>query len=300
MVGEAERRYNEAISSGATAPTTAPKWEAKDLESASGKYDIVTCLDVMIHYPQDKVDAMIGHLASLSSDKLILSFAPWTLQYSILKRIGELFPGPSKATRAYLHREDDVVKALERNGFKVTKGEMTATSFYFSRLLEAQRVQCAPIAFQNVVILDRYQVCRASLSKQSRSDNEGFSALIKDRRMSLPLSPDAARRILRSFSARSVRQPKSVAIIQFIIPVLQREQLGNLLNLLNLGKHLSLYGVPYPSTLVTSLCAISGLGKVDDVSTDILETQANFMPGVHVVQQSPLRFLRGRSQLVRA
>ena len=89
---------------------------------------------------QDKADAMISHLASLSSDRLIVSFAPKTLAYSILKRIGELFPGPSKATRAYLHAEADVKAALEKAGFKVVREEMTATQFYFSRLFEAKRV----------------------------------------------------------------------------------------------------------------------------------------------------------------
>jgi hypothetical protein len=108
--------------------------------SVAGSYNTVTCLDVMIHYPQDKVDAMISHLASLADNRLIISFAPKTLSYSILKRIGELFPGPSKATRAYLHAEADVEAALQRCGFKVVKREMTATSFYFSRLLEAVRV----------------------------------------------------------------------------------------------------------------------------------------------------------------
>ena len=34
------------------APETPPKFEALDLESASGRYHTVTCLDVMIHYPQ--------------------------------------------------------------------------------------------------------------------------------------------------------------------------------------------------------------------------------------------------------
>lgn len=140
MAKEAERRYEAAIANGAKAPSTDPVFEAKDLESCSGKYDTVTCLDVMIHYPQDKVNDMVNHLASLADKKLIISFAPKTLAYSILKRIGELFPGPSKATRAYLHAEDDVEAALARAGFKVIKREMTATSFYFSRLLEAERV----------------------------------------------------------------------------------------------------------------------------------------------------------------
>lgn len=66
--------------------------------SVSGKYHTVTCLDVMIHYPQDKADAMISHLASLADQRLIISFAPKTPYYSVLKRIGELFPGPSKVS----------------------------------------------------------------------------------------------------------------------------------------------------------------------------------------------------------
>ena len=46
--------------------------------------------------PQTKADGMIKHLASLADERLIISFAPYTPYYAILKRIGELFPGPSK------------------------------------------------------------------------------------------------------------------------------------------------------------------------------------------------------------
>jgi len=139
MVGEAEVRYNEQVKAGAKPPSTQPKFWASNLEDVEGKYHTVTCLDVMIHYPQDKADAMITHLASLADERLIISFAPKTLAYSVLKRIGELFPGPSKATRAYLHAETDVEAALNKAGWTVTKREMTATQFYFSRLLEAKR-----------------------------------------------------------------------------------------------------------------------------------------------------------------
>jgi magnesium-protoporphyrin O-methyltransferase len=136
MAGEAQRRYEAQVAAGASAPKQAPVFATSDLESVTGKYHTVTCLDVMIHYPQDKADAMVQHLASLADKRLIISFAPKTLAYSILKRIGELFPGPSKATRAYLHAEADVEAALAKVGWKVKRREMTATSFYFSRLLE--------------------------------------------------------------------------------------------------------------------------------------------------------------------
>lgn len=135
MVGEAETRAGEALA--AAGKGRPPKFEASDLESLSGKYHTVVCLDVFIHYPQEKAGAMIRHLASLAEERLVLSFAPYTPYYAVLKRIGELFPGPSKATRAYLHAESDVEAALKEAGWRVTKREMTATSFYFSRLLEA-------------------------------------------------------------------------------------------------------------------------------------------------------------------
>ncbi len=111
----------------------------QDLESLSGSYHTVICLDVLIHYPQEKADEMISHLCSLAQSRIILSFAPKTCALTILKKIGSFFPGPSKATRAYLHREADVVRILENNGFSVQRQAMTKTRFYFSRLLEATR-----------------------------------------------------------------------------------------------------------------------------------------------------------------
>ncbi|KAH0935528.1 hypothetical protein HID58_012645 [Brassica napus] len=114
-----------------------PRFEVNDLESLSGKYNTVVCLDVLIHYPQNKADGMIAHLASLAEKRVILSFAPKTFYYDILKRIGELFPGPSKATRAYLHAEADVERALGKVGWKISKRGLITTQFYFSRLIEA-------------------------------------------------------------------------------------------------------------------------------------------------------------------
>ena len=134
MVSEAGERAKD-IFGNADNPTFA----VQDLEALSGSYHTVICLDVLIHYPQDKAAQMIAHLATLAESRLILSFAPKTFTLSILKKIGSLFPGASKATRAYLHREADVVEILEKNGFAVERNAMTSTSYYFSRLLEATR-----------------------------------------------------------------------------------------------------------------------------------------------------------------
>ncbi|KAJ0054022.1 hypothetical protein Pint_01280 [Pistacia integerrima] len=138
MVAEAKKQAEEQLSAGNEGETPVlPKFEVKDLESLDGKYDTVVCLDVLIHYPQNKADGMIGHLASLAEKRLILSFAPKTFYYDLLKRVGELFPGPSKATRAYLHAEADVERALQKVGWKINKRGLITTQFYFARLVEA-------------------------------------------------------------------------------------------------------------------------------------------------------------------
>ncbi len=116
-----------------------PIFSVQDLEAINGNYHTVVCLDVLIHYPQEKMDEMISHLCSVAQSRIILSFAPKTCFLTILKKIGSFFPGPSKTTRAYMHRETDVIEVLEKNGFTVQRDSMTRSRFYFSRLLEATR-----------------------------------------------------------------------------------------------------------------------------------------------------------------
>lgn len=133
MVEEAKARASEVgLSNSLT-------FGVQDLESLTGRYDTVVCLDVLIHYPQDKAADMIRHLSDLAESRLILSFAPKTLGYSLLKKVGEFFPGPSKTTRAYLHKESDVLGILTDLGWSLNRNAMTKTRFYFSRLLELTR-----------------------------------------------------------------------------------------------------------------------------------------------------------------
>ncbi len=136
MVGEAKERVQGNL--GNTGNLT---FAVQDLEALSGSYHTVICLDVLIHYPQDQAAQMIAHLATLAESRVILSFAPKTFALTLLKKIGELFPGPSKTTRAYQHREADIIKILESNGFSIQRSAMTSTRFYFSRILEATRSQ---------------------------------------------------------------------------------------------------------------------------------------------------------------
>jgi magnesium-protoporphyrin O-methyltransferase len=134
MVAEAERRATDAgISPGRI------HFSASDLESLSGRFDTVVCLDVFIHYPQQPAEDMVRHLASLAEQHLIVSFAPYTPVLAVLKGIGQLFPGPSKTTRAYTLREKGIVQAAGEAGFVLKRRSLNKAPFYFSRLLAFER-----------------------------------------------------------------------------------------------------------------------------------------------------------------
>jgi len=134
MATEAARRAAEA-----GIPTSQLSFTASDLESLRGRYDTVICLDVFIHYPQAPAEDMVRHLASMAEQHLIVSFAPYTPLLAILKGIGQLFPGPSKTTRAYTLKEEGIVKAAAEAGFKPVKRSLNKAPFYFSRLIAFEK-----------------------------------------------------------------------------------------------------------------------------------------------------------------
>jgi len=134
MVGEASRRAAQA-----GIASSQLQFSASDLESLVGRYDTVICLDVFIHYPQQPAEAMVRHLASMAENHLIVSFAPYTPLLAVLKKIGELFPGPSKTTRAYTLKEKGIVAAAAEAGFKPVRRSLNKAPFYFSRLVAFEK-----------------------------------------------------------------------------------------------------------------------------------------------------------------
>jgi magnesium-protoporphyrin O-methyltransferase len=134
MVAEAERRARAAGIGAAQL-----SFSASDLESLQGRFHTVICLDVFIHYPQAAAEEMVRHLAGLAEQQLIVSFAPYTPLLALLKGIGQLFPGPSKTTRAYQLRESGIVAAAEAAGFRPVYRSLNQAPFYFSRLIAFER-----------------------------------------------------------------------------------------------------------------------------------------------------------------
>ncbi len=135
MVDETKERIKEA-----GLASNKIKFKTCDLESLTGSFDCVICLDVFIHYPQEVAEEMVKHLCDLSRCKLIVSFAPYTPFLAALKSIGKLFPGPSKTTRAYTLKESGIIKAAKEKGFVVKQSKLNQAPFYFSKLIEFNKV----------------------------------------------------------------------------------------------------------------------------------------------------------------
>ncbi len=115
-----------------------PQFRVADLEALDGRYDVVISLDVMIHYPEADALQLIDKLVQLTKSQLIFSFAPKTRFLSALKKVGEFFPGPSKTTRAYQHREDVLVDRLTHLGWQVTQKATIKSQFYYSWILNLE------------------------------------------------------------------------------------------------------------------------------------------------------------------
>ncbi len=114
-------------------------FNTSDLESLEGSFHTVICLDVFIHYPQEAAEEMVRHLCNLSEQRLIVSFAPYTPFLAILKKIGQLFPGPSKTTRAYTLKEKGIISAANACGFHLIRSKLNKAPFYFSQLIEFKK-----------------------------------------------------------------------------------------------------------------------------------------------------------------
>jgi magnesium-protoporphyrin O-methyltransferase len=120
-----------------------PKFFVGDIaavEAKAGAYDLVCCLDVLFHYPYEEVRGMLDKLASLSSYKIIGSFALRTPLNSFWMQIGKrFFHQKNRMTNLFLLSYDDIEQVLYRAGFRMTRTHRIKKLFYDSFIFEAVR-----------------------------------------------------------------------------------------------------------------------------------------------------------------
>jgi magnesium-protoporphyrin O-methyltransferase len=114
---------------------------AADLEQLTGRFDVVSCFDVLIHYPRTAFAQLCGHLASLSDEVLLLTYAPYSPLLAALHRVGSFFPQGQRHTDIQMIPATMVTQTLADHGMRVRRSADISQQFYHVALLEAVRVQ---------------------------------------------------------------------------------------------------------------------------------------------------------------
>lgn len=110
-----------------------------DLEDLQGRYDLVVCFDVLIHYPEAAFAPLLRHLATLSADRLLFTFAPLSPLLAALHRVGGMFPHSQRRTDIQMIPERLVLATLKASGMEVRRSRRVSSGFYHVTLVEAVR-----------------------------------------------------------------------------------------------------------------------------------------------------------------
>lgn len=113
---------------------------AADLEDLAGSYDLVACFDVLIHYPPAPFAGLLRHLAGLSRETLLFTYAPSSPLLAALHRVGGLFPRGQRRTDIQMIPAALVQATLAGCGFRVGRSQRISSGFYHVTLVQATRV----------------------------------------------------------------------------------------------------------------------------------------------------------------
>lgn len=113
--------------------------QVADLEELDGSYALVACFDVLIHYPPAPFTSMLAHLAGLSSERLLFTYAPWSPLLAALHRVGGYFPRGQRRTEIQMMRAEQVQATLTKAGMQLRRSERVSRGFYHVALVEAVR-----------------------------------------------------------------------------------------------------------------------------------------------------------------
>jgi magnesium-protoporphyrin O-methyltransferase len=125
-----------AEAAGLAAKVTA---RAADLDEISGSYDLVSCFDVLIHYPAELFSGMLAHLAGLCRGTLLFTYAPYSPFLAAMHRVGAYFPHSQRRTDIQMIRHTQVRQALADSGMQLRRSARVGKGFYHVMLVEASR-----------------------------------------------------------------------------------------------------------------------------------------------------------------
>ncbi len=110
-----------------------------DLDELSGRYSLVACFDVLIHYPPSLFAPMLTRLAGLCDGTLLFTYAPHSPLLAALHRIGAFFPRGQRRTEIQMIPAALVGASLAACGLTIRRSQRVSSGFYHVTLVQAQR-----------------------------------------------------------------------------------------------------------------------------------------------------------------
>jgi magnesium-protoporphyrin O-methyltransferase len=113
--------------------------QVSDLEDLRGSYAVVSCFDVLIHYPPALFAPMLRHLAGLATHTLLFTYAPSTPLLAALHKVGGVFPKSQRRTDIQMIPEALVRATLAECGLRLARSQRVSKGFYHVTLVQAVR-----------------------------------------------------------------------------------------------------------------------------------------------------------------
>ncbi|HMQ54615.1 MAG TPA: magnesium protoporphyrin IX methyltransferase [Anaerolineae bacterium] len=111
-----------------------------DLESVSGSFDAVVCLDVLVHYPREAFERLSTLLAQrCATGPLLFTYAPYNRFLALLHWLGGHFPKDHRRAEIQMTPDRVVNEVLAAAGMCVRRTADISHGFYHIKLLEAVR-----------------------------------------------------------------------------------------------------------------------------------------------------------------
>jgi magnesium-protoporphyrin O-methyltransferase len=110
-----------------------------DLDDLSGRYNLVSCFDVLIHYPPDAFVPMLTRLIELCEGTLLFTYAPYSPFLAAMHRIGGIFPRSQRRTTIEMIPDAIVKSTLASAGLAIRRTQRVSSGFYHVTLVQAQR-----------------------------------------------------------------------------------------------------------------------------------------------------------------
>jgi magnesium-protoporphyrin O-methyltransferase len=110
-----------------------------DLDEIDGRFALVVCFDVLIHYPPELLVPMLQRLAACCDDTLLFTYAPSTPLLAALHAVGGLFPRSQRRTAIQMVPAALVHRTLEECGLRMTRTQRVSSGFYHVTLVQATR-----------------------------------------------------------------------------------------------------------------------------------------------------------------